>query len=86
MPSVSHFPELALPLEDQPSLLVQAREMVVTRLRSEDGWTLEAARDKVFSGGISNVLVGVYQVRTKRTGQTQTFGKCAIHLLHTSCR
>lgn len=54
---VSSFPDLTIGLGDQPELLRKARELV---LKVRPGWAGGGVRDKVFSGGVSNVLVGVY--------------------------
>ncbi len=53
------FPDLHLDLGDQASLIRKAVKLVL-KLRPE--WTNEdQARHKVFSGGYSNILVGIYQ-------------------------
>ncbi len=57
--SVPHFGDLDISLDDQPALLIQARDLV---LKIRPGWKADQIKDKVFSGGISNILVGIYQV------------------------
>ena len=53
------FPDLHLDLDDPAGLVEKA---VALALELRPGWTSERARSKRFSGGVSNILVGVYQV------------------------
>ncbi len=60
---VMQFPDVSIDLgQEQEKLLAKATQLVL-KVRTE--WSSEAARSKVFSGGISNILVGIYQEGNK---------------------
>lgn len=52
------FEDLEIPLEDQDTIVQGAKDLI---LQLKVDWSPDLVRDKVFSDGITNVLVGIYQ-------------------------
>ena len=59
MSSAKNFPELEIVIDQgQESIISAAKDLA---LKIKDDWKAENLREKVFSDGITNVLIGIFQ-------------------------
>ena len=57
--SVLNYPDLAIDIDDQTKVISEAKKLA-NKIKPE--WKEDKLKEKIFSDGITNVLVGIYQV------------------------
>lgn len=57
--SVLNFPDLVIDIDDQTKVISEAK-ILANKIKPD--WNKDKLKEKIFSDGITNVLVGIYQV------------------------